>query len=245
MIEIIPSLSILEGKCVRLIKGDYNSKTVYKETPLEIAMRFEEHGIRRLHIIDLDGAKSRTVINYPTLQLIAGHTHLNVDFGGGIQSFGDVSKAFEYGAKMVTVGSVAATNRELFSSWIVSYGRSKIILSADVLNGKLAVSGRLKNTQIDLMEHIEYYADRSIMYLKCADISKDGALQSPNFDLYKKIISIFPNVKLFASGGVSSMDDIKRLNDMGVYGVIVGKAYYDGYVSLKEIEQYIAQNQNG
>lgn len=242
MIEIIPSLSILDGKCVRLIKGDYDSKTVYKETPLEVAMRFEEHGIRRLHLIDLDGAKNRTFVNYPTLQLISGHTELKIDFGGGIQSFGDVSKAFEYGAKMVTVGSVAAINRDLFSSWIVSYGRSKIILSADSLHGKVLVSGRLKNTHIDLYEHVGYYYDRSIMYLKCADIAQDGGLQGPNFDLYKKLQQEFPNLKIFASGGVKSIDDIKKLNDMGIFGVIVGKAYYDGFISLHEIETFIAQN---
>lgn len=242
MIEIIPSLSILDGKCVRLVKGDYDAKTVYKETPLEVAMRFEEHGVRRLHLIDLDGAKSRTIVNYSTLQLIAGHTQLQIDFGGGIQSFGDISKAFEYGAKMATVGSIAAVNRELFSSWIVSYGRSKIILSADTLGGKISVSGRLKKTQIDLYDHINYYYERSIMYLKCADIAQDGSLESPNFDLYKKLQQQFPNLKIFASGGVKSIDDIKKLNDMGVYGVIVGKAYYDGYISLKEIETFIAQN---
>jgi phosphoribosylformimino-5-aminoimidazole carboxamide ribotide isomerase len=242
MIEIIPSLSILDGKTVRLVKGNYADKTVYKETPLEFAMRFEEHGIRRLHLIDLDGAKDRTVVNYPTLQLISGHTQLKIDFGGGVQSFGDVSKAFEYGAKMVTVGSVAAVNRDLFSSWIVSYGRSKIILSADSLHGKISVSGRLKNTQIDLYEHINYYYERSIMYLKCADVAQDGGLQSPNFDLYKRLQQQFPNLKIFASGGVKSIDDIKKLNDMGIYGVIVGKAYYDGHISLKDIENLIAQN---
>jgi phosphoribosylformimino-5-aminoimidazole carboxamide ribotide isomerase len=241
MIEIIPSLSILEGKCVRLVHGDYNSKTVYAEFPLEFAMRFEEHGIRRLHLIDLDGAKKRTVVNYPTLQLIAGHTELSIDFGGGIQSFGDVSHAFEFGAKMVTIGSVAAENRELFSSWIVSYGRSKIILSADSLHGKVAVRGRLKNTQLTLQEHIEYYYERSIIYLKCADIAQDGSLQGPNFDLYKKLQASFPNLRIFASGGVRSIDDIKRLNDMGLYGVIIGKSYYDGHISLKEIEDFIAK----
>ena len=153
-----------------------------------------------------------------------------------------MSKAFEYGAKMVTVGSVAAINRDLFSSWIVSYGRSKIILSADSLHGKVLVSGRLKNTHIDLYEHVGYYYDRSIMYLKCADIAQDGGLQSPNFELYKKLQQEFPNLKIFASGGVKSIDDIKKLNDMGIFGVIVGKAYYDGFISLHEIETFIAQN---
>jgi phosphoribosylformimino-5-aminoimidazole carboxamide ribotide isomerase len=242
MIELIPSLSILDGKCVRLVKGDYNAKTVYKESPLQVAMRFEEHGVRRLHLIDLDGAKSRTIVNYSTLQLIAGHTELQIDFGGGIQSFGDISKAFEYGAKMATIGSIAAVNRELFSSWIVSYGRSKIILSADTLEGKISVSGRLKNTQIDLYDHVNYYYERGITYLKCADIVQDGSLESPNFDLYKNLQEQFPNLKIFASGGVKTIDDVKKLDDMGIYGVIIGKAYYDGHISLKEIESFISKN---
>jgi phosphoribosylformimino-5-aminoimidazole carboxamide ribotide isomerase len=242
MIELIPSLSILNGKPVRLSQGDYNNKVIYKESPLEVATRFEEHGVRRLHLIDLDGARDGYVSNYSALELIAAHTKLSIDFGGGIQTDGDVMKSFEFGAKMVTIGSVAATHRERVSSWLISIGHNKIILSADCIGREIAVRGRQKHTKIDLIEHIEYFQDKGLSYLKCADNSRDGMLKGPAFELYEELQKRFPNLKIMASGGVSSMDDVKRLNDIGLYGVIIGKAFYDGYISLKEMEKFIAKS---
>ena len=241
MLEIIPSLSVLHGKCVRLAQGNYDTATTYSENPLEVAERFENHGIKRLHLIDLDGAKQGVVKNYETLQLIAQYTKLNIDFGGGIQTDGDLIKCFEYGCQSVTIGSLAVKNKTTFASWISSFGRSKIVLSADVKGGKISVLGRQENTQIDFLEHIDYFYNRGLLYLKCSDVERDGTMQGVSVELYKSVLAQFPDLRVLASGGVNSIDDLKRLADAGVYGVIIGKAIYENKITLKDIEKYIAQ----
>ncbi|HYG38815.1 MAG TPA: 1-(5-phosphoribosyl)-5-[(5-phosphoribosylamino)methylideneamino] imidazole-4-carboxamide isomerase [Cytophagales bacterium] len=238
MIEVIPSIQIIGGKCIRLRQGDYSSEKVYDENPLNVAKIFEDSGLKKVHLIDLDGARAGRMVNYPVLQLIAGHTDLIIDFSGGIRTDGDIGKAYEFGANTVTVGSIAVKDQELLTSWIFSYGREKIILGADVENEKIAVSGWQKGTQIDLFEHIEYFIDRSIKYVKCSDILRDGVLQGPNFSLYERIMKRLPEIKLYASGGISSVDDIKRLQDIGVHGVIFGRSYYEGKIKLEDLAKF-------
>lgn len=241
MIKIIPSISVINGKCVRLSQGNFQKAVEYGERPLEIATRFEEHGISTIHLIDLEGAKDGKGKgeNWDALQNITGYTKLNVNFGGGINTDGDVQKVLEYGASSFTVGSLAATKQKLFTQWIMSYGRDRVVLSADASEGKIQVRGWQKSTDIDLMDHLDYFYQRSIKYVKCSDVGRDGMLQGPNFDLYKQIIEKFPDIALLASGGVSSIDDIKRLNDLGLYGVIFGRAYYENKISLTEIERFM------
>lgn len=241
MIQLIPSLSVLKGKCVRIPHGDETIMTIYDESPLDIAIRFEEHGINRLHLIDLDGARRSEVVNYHLIKQIAAHTQLAIDFGGGVSTDGDVIKVLESGAKMVNIGSLAAQNSNVVCSWIMSYGRNKIIVSADVLKGKLVTRGMQKQTDIDLMEFIEKFYDRSLLYLKCADVEKDGTMTGPAIDLYKEILTKFPDLRLLASGGIGSTDDIKRLEDIGVYGAIIGKAYYEDKITLKDMEKFVSQ----
>lgn len=241
MIELIPSVSVLNGKCARLAHGDYASVSYYDQNPIDLVHQFEEHGIKRVHFIDLDGARQGTAVNLDMLRLIAGHTNVKVDFGGGVTTDGDLSKAFEYGASMVTVGSLAASKRDTFSSWLVSYGRNKLILSADSLDGKIRIRGWQTGTEIDLYELLEYYYERSVLYVKCADVAKDGMLTGPTVAMYDQIHKRFPGMRLLASGGVSSIDDIKRLEDIGVHGVIFGKAFYEGKLTLDDIDRYIGQ----
>lgn len=241
MIKLIPSLTVMNGKSVRITKGSYSNITVYDEAPLEAAMRFEEHGLSHLHLVDLDGSRRRSVANYDTLELIANYTALTIDFGGGIETDGDINKSLEYGAKIINIGSVAANNRDLFVSWMMSYGREHIILSADAFEGKLMVRGQETSSDTDLIEFIEYFYERSLLYLKCSDVQKSGALEGPNVDLYKKLIKKFPNLKIMAGGGVTTVDDIKALEDVGVWGVIFGKAYYAGKMNLKSLEGFIAK----
>ncbi len=238
MIEIIPSLYILEGKCV---KGENDNEKVYDESPLIIAERFQEHGLEKLHLVDLDGANVGEVVNYHLLEVITEHTNLSVDFGGGINTDGDISKCFEFGAKRVHISSMAVKDRQFFASCIISYGRSKMILSADVTNGKISIAGRHHDTNIDMMEHIDYFYTRGLLYLKCVDITRDGTLVGPYFEMYEDILKNFPDIRLYASGGVRHLDDIKRLEDIGVYGVIIRKALYEGKITLAEIEKFIAQ----
>ena len=241
MIEIIPSISIIGGKVVRLAQGNYKNQTEYSKSPIDVAKKFEDAGIKKIHLIDLDGTKKGKVVNYDALGLICGHTDLHVDFGGGVITDGDMMKVFEYGAKTVTVGSLAIKNKSLFSSWIISYGRQKITLSADAKEGKIQIRGWQTNTETDLMEHIDYYYNRSILYVKCSDVTKDGLLAGPAFDIYQQIIAKFPGIKLLASGGISSIDDIKKLEDIGVYGAIIGRAYYENKISIKEIATFISK----
>jgi len=241
--KIVPSISIIKGKTIRLTKGDFNSEKSYDVSPLEVAKKFQDHGIERIHLIDLEGAKKGSPVNYPILETIAGYTDLKINFAGGIHTDGDISKSFEYGATSITSATIAVYNKELFASWLMSYGRGKIALGADILNGLIRVGGWQKETKIELFDHVSYFYDRGLQYLKTTDISKDGALEGPAFELYQKIMDKFTGIKVFASGGIRNIDDIKKLRDQGVYGVIFGKAFYEGKIQLKELESLILQEE--
>lgn len=238
MIEIIPAIDIIQGKCVRLTQGDYAQKTTYNENPLEVAKAFEDAGIRRLHVVDLDGAKAQHIVNYKSLEKIASSTKLVIDFGGGLKSDDDLRIAFESGAAMITGGSIAVKNPDIFLQWIAKYGSEKLILGADVKNEKIAVTGWTENTEIELMPFIEKYTSEGIDKVICTDISKDGMLQGPSLALYQKILQQFPALYLIASGGVSSLDDLNKLAEAKVPAVIFGKAFYEGKITLKELEKY-------
>ncbi len=241
MIQIIPSISILGGKIVRLQRGDYSNEKEYAESPVDLAKRFEDHGIEVLHLVDLDGAQRSSPINYHILEAINGHTNLKIDFTGGIHTDGDISKAYEYGASYITAASISVENKELFASWIISYGREKITLGADALDGKIAVSGWQRNTDIDLFDHIDYFYSRGLKYVKITDISRDGLLQGPNFKLYQEIIKRFDGICVLASGGVRNVADIDRLNEMGVFAAIFGKAFYEDHITLKDLEHFLVK----
>ncbi|NVJ46859.1 MAG: 1-(5-phosphoribosyl)-5-[(5-phosphoribosylamino)methylideneamino] imidazole-4-carboxamide isomerase [Cytophagia bacterium] len=236
MIQIIPSISIINGKLTRLKQGDFERETVYQDSPIDIAKQFEDYGIQKIHIVDLDGVRKGAPVNYHILQSIAGYTNLKIDFSGGIRTDGDINKAYEHGATSITASSIAINKRELFSSWLMSYGREKITLGADAKDGKITIRGWQDATNYDLEEHIDYFYMRGIKYVKCSDVEKDGILEGPNFELYKKMVSLFPHIHFLASGGVRSVDDIKKLADIGIKGVIFGRAYYEGNLSLKDIE---------
>ncbi|NNF21464.1 MAG: 1-(5-phosphoribosyl)-5-[(5-phosphoribosylamino)methylideneamino] imidazole-4-carboxamide isomerase [Saprospiraceae bacterium] len=240
--QLVPSLSVMNGRTTRLTKGDYENEKTYKETPIDLAKKFEDHGIKRLHLVDLDGAKKGTPVNYPILEMLAGYTSLKINFTGGIHTDGDITKTFESGAESLTSATIAVYNKDLFASWIMSYGRERIALGADALGGFIRVGGWQKETKIELFEHISFFYDRGLKYLKTTDISKDGTLVGPSVELYKDILNTFPELYLFASGGIRNMDDIKQLNDLGIYGVIFGKAFYEGRISLKEIDAFLAKS---
>lgn len=233
---IIPAIDIIDGKCVRLTQGDYTQKKVYNENPLEVAKEFEAAGITHLHVVDLDGAKSQHIVNHKVLESISEKTQLKIDFGGGIKSHEDIRIAFECGANQVTGGSVAVKDRPLFLGWIKTYGVKKIILGADVKNGKIAVNGWKEESQEELFQFLENYISSSIEYVICTDISKDGLLQGTATELYKQILTKFPALKLIASGGVSSVADLNELRNAGLYGAIVGKAFYEGRIKLNELK---------
>lgn len=237
-IEIIPAIDIIGGKCVRLSQGDYERKTVYNENPLEVARMFEDAGISRLHLVDLDGAKAKHIVNYKVLEQIASKTSLIIDFGGGLKSDEDLKIAFESGAAMVTGGSIAVKEPELFLSWLEKFGSEKIILGADAKDGKIAVSGWQESTELSVVEFIAEFHNKGISKVISTDISRDGMLSGPAFELYAEIIETLPKVEFIASGGIASMDDIYKLAEMGVPGVITGKAIYEGKIGLKEIEKY-------
>lgn len=237
MIEIIPAIDLIDGKCVRLSQGDYEAKKVYNEDPLEVAKMFEDAGIRRLHLVDLDGAKAKHIVNQSVLQKIASNTSLVIDFGGGVQSDDDIEIAFNSGASMVTGGSIAVRDKELFTSWITKYGADKIILGADCKDHKIAVSGWQEATSVEVIPFIGDYNQKGISKVVCTDISKDGMLQGPSIDLYKDILNVFPNLYLIASGGVSCFQDILDLEKSGVPAVILGKAIYENRVTLKELSR--------
>lgn len=237
MIEIIPAIDLIDGKCVRLSQGDYEAKKVYNEDPLEVAKMFEDAGIRRLHLVDLDGAKAKHIVNQSVLEKIASNTSLVIDFGGGVQSDEDIEIAFNSGASMVTGGSIAVRNKELFTSWITRYGADKIILGADCKDHKIAVSGWQEATSVEVIPFIGDYNQKGISKVVCTDISKDGMLQGPSIDLYKDILNVFPNLYLIASGGVSCFQDILDLEKSGVPAVILGKAIYENRVTLKELSR--------
>ena len=237
--RIIPAIDIIDGKCVRLSKGDYSTKIIYNENPLEVAKSFENHGIEYLHLVDLDGAKSSEIVNYKIIEQIASKTNLKIDFGGGLKSDLDVKIAFECGASQITGGSIAIKNSELFEEWIAYYGSEKVILGADALNEKVAVSGWLENSNVDLIPFIKGYQNKGIQYVICTDISKDGMLEGPSFELYSRILSEIPEIKLIASGGISTFEELPKLAEMGCEGTIIGKAIYEGRITLKQIENYI------
>ena len=235
---IIPAIDIIEGKCVRLTQGDYDQKKEYADNPAEVAGKFEQAGIKRLHVVDLEGAKTSKLVNEATLRSITKQTNLQVDFGGGVKSNEAIEMAFNAGAHQITAGSIAVKNPELVSTWISRYGAEKIILGADVKDEKVAINGWQEDSGIDLFNFLEGYVKQNVQYCICTDVTKDGLLQGPAFELYQKIMDRFPDLKLIASGGVASMDDLHRLNDMGVYGTIVGKAYYEGRISLEELASF-------
>ncbi len=239
--RIIPAIDIIEGKCVRLSKGDYNTKIIYNENPLEVAKSFEAHGIEYLHLVDLDGAKSNQIVNYKILEQIASQTNLKIDFGGGLKSDVDLKIAFESGASQITGGSIAVKNRLIFEKWIAEYGSNKIILGADANNEKVAVSGWLEESNEDLVPFIKNYQNKGIQYVICTDIAKDGMLEGPSFDLYAKILAESRGIKLIASGGISTFDELPKLAELGCEGTIIGKAIYEGRISLKELENYILE----
>ena len=232
--KIIPAIDLMEGKCVRLSQGDFGTRKIYNENPLEVAKEFEDNGIEYLHLVDLDGAKSNKIVNYKTLEHIASKTNLKIDFGGGLKSNNDLKIAFESGAQQITGGSIAAQKPELFTSWIQKYGGTKIILGADCLNRKIATNGWLQNTEIDVLELIQNYEKQGIQYVICTDISKDGMLSGPSIALYKDLISS-TNIKLIASGGVSNLEELYELKALGCEGAIVGKAIYEGKITLKQL----------
>jgi len=237
--EIIPAIDIIEGKCVRLTHGDYTQKTIYNEQPLDVAKEFEDAGIRRLHLVDLDGAKAGAVKNWKVLETIAGKTGLVIDFGGGIKTEKDVQIVFESGAALATVGSIAVKDEATFSKWISSFGADKFLLGADVKNEKITVSGWLEQTDIWIYDFIQQYVEKGIMQVFCTDVSKDGALQGPSIELYKSIVEKFPALHFIASGGVSTIDDVYQLEEVGCKGVIIGKAIYEGRVKLEELKRLI------
>lgn len=236
--KIIPAIDIIEGKAVRLTQGDYSQKTEYNDDPVAVAKAFESVGIERLHVVDLEGAKASKPVNLSTLEAITTSTNLRVDFGGGVKSNESLQQVLDAGADQVTAGSIAVKDKDLVKAWIETYGAEKIILGADVKDEKIAINGWQEDSGLDLFEFLKNYVDFGIEYCICTDVSKDGLLQGPSFELYQKIQTEFPNLKLIASGGVSSMEDLRRLEDMGVYGTIVGKAYYEGRISLKELASF-------
>ena len=234
MIELIPAIDIIEGQCVRLTKGDYDQKTVYGN-PLEMAQEFERIGFRRLHMVDLDGAKSKHIVNDEVLNRITKATNLIVDFGGGIKTDEDIRKAFDNGASMVTVGSIAVTHSELFLSWVEQYGAERLILGADVRNGKISINGWKEDSTEDLLPFLRRYIDDGVRNVLCTEISKDGTLQGPAIELYQRVMKEYPELHLIASGGVSSIEDIKSLDAAGIPAVVFGKAIYEGKINLQEL----------
>lgn len=239
MIQLIPAIDIIDGRCVRLSQGDYASKKVYNEDPLEVALEMEAHGITRLHVVDLDGAASHHIVNYRTLNAIAKRTNLIIDFGGGVKSDEDLRIAFENGAQMVTGGSIAITDPERFTSWIARYGAEKIILGADVKEKRIAVNGWKEETMQPLMPFLAHYTEKGVRQVICTDISCDGMLKGPSIALYREILGVFPELTLVASGGVSGIEDIYNLEEAKVPAVIFGKALYEGRISLRDIEHFI------
>jgi phosphoribosylformimino-5-aminoimidazole carboxamide ribotide isomerase len=239
MIMIIPAIDIIEGKCVRLTHGDFQTVKVYGENPLDVAKRFEDAGMQRVHLVDLDGAKEKRIINWKILERIASYTSLKIDFGGGIQSDQDIDIAFECGAAQITAGSIAIKNKQLVLSWLYRYGSEKIILGADVQKNKISIHGWTEATEVDLFDFIADYRKEGIQYIICTDISKDGMLTGPSFELYKEIKSRFSELILIASGGISSIDEIENLDRERIDGVIIGMAIYEGKIELEELKRFL------
>ncbi|TDU40038.1 1-(5-phosphoribosyl)-5-[(5-phosphoribosylamino)methylideneamino] imidazole-4-carboxamide isomerase [Gelidibacter sediminis] len=242
--RIIPAIDIIDGKCVRLTKGDYTTKKIYNENPLEVAKQFEASGIEYLHLVDLDGAKAKHIVNYKVLEQIASKTKLKIDFGGGLKSNEDLHIAFNSGARQVTGGSIAVNDHNTFESWLAKYGSAKIILGADCNNGKIAISGWQEESTLEVIPFIKNYQRKKVQYVVCTDIAKDGMLEGPSFDLYKDIIEECSNsstdqsIKLIASGGISHIDELPKLEALGCEGVIIGKAIYENKISLQDLERF-------
>jgi phosphoribosylformimino-5-aminoimidazole carboxamide ribotide isomerase len=243
-IIIIPAIDLIDAKCVRLSQGDYNQKTVYNENPLEVAKMFEDAGITRLHLVDLDGAKAKHIVNYKVLETISSKTSLVIDFGGGLKSDEDLRIAFECGAQMVTGGSIAVKDRETFLHWIETYGPEKIILGADAKDKMIAVSGWQEVSELPILDFIESYTSKGISQVISTDIARDGMLTGPSIELYKEIMDKFPELGLIASGGIATMKDIYELDEMGIPGVITGKAIYENRISLDEISRFIQEGRS-
>ena len=240
--RIIPAIDIIDGKCVRLTKGDYSTQKIYNEDPLEVAKAFEGSGVSYLHVVDLDGAKSKSIVNYKVLEKLATNTGLKIDFGGGLKSDEDLRIAFASGAKQITVGSIAIKEPRIFKQWLKQYGSEKIILGADVKGDFIAVSGWMETSDKTIVPFIKKYQDEGIQYVICTDINKDGMMEGPSFGLYKSLLIECPEIKLIASGGVSDISELPQLADIGCESVIIGKAIYEKKVSLKSIEMYILEN---
>jgi len=238
--EIIPAIDIIDGKCVRLTHGDYSQKTIYNEKPLEVAMEFEDAGIKRLHLVDLDGAREGRVMNWKVLEAIAGKTSLVIDFGGGIKSEADAGIVLDSGAKLVTVGSVAVKDETGFDGWLKKFGAGKFLLGADVRNEKITVSGWTEQTEIIVYDFIEKYLQKGVRQIFCTDVSKDGAMMGPAVELYKNIVHKFPGLHFIASGGVSTIGDVELLQEAGCRGVIIGKAIYEGKILLTDLKKKFA-----
>jgi phosphoribosylformimino-5-aminoimidazole carboxamide ribotide isomerase len=242
MIQVIPSIAIRKGRVVKMRKGDPASEKAYEENPVDLAKRFEDHGIEVLHLVDLDGAETGAPQNLHVLEQIAGYTDLKLDFTGGINTDGDIGNAYNYGADYITASSIAIAKPELFASWIVSYGREKMTLGADVTDistKKVAFRGWQNKSDVNLFEHLQFFYDKGLKYAKCTDISRDGVLEGPAFSFYQEIRDQFPDLQILASGGVRGVDDIKKLNDMGIFAVIFGKAYYEGILKLEDLKQFL------
>lgn len=237
--EIIPAIDIIDGKCVRLTQGDYAKKKIYNERPLEVAQQFEDAGLQRLHLVDLDGAKAGTVKNWNVLETIASKTSLTIDFGGGLKTEKDVQIVFDCGSTFATVGSIAVKEKAVFLQWLQKFGANKFILGADVRDEKLTISGWTEKTEVWVYDFIEDYIENSITKIFCTDVSKDGALEGPGIELYKNIIAKFPALHFIASGGVSNLDDVYQLEDIGCKGVIIGKAIYEGRIAIGDLKKFV------
>lgn len=240
--RIIPAIDLIDGKCVRLSKGDYATQKTYNEHPIEVAKEFEAHGIEYLHLVDLDGAKSKHIVNHKVLEEIASKTSLKIDFGGGLKSDEDLKIAFDCGANQITGGSIAVKEPELFERWISAYGQDKIILGADVQGDRIATNGWLETSEHRLGDFVNNYQKKGIAYVICTDISKDGMLAGPSFEVYQNLLEQQPGIKLIASGGISEFDELPKLKQLGCEGTIIGKAIYENRISLKELEKFILQS---
>ena len=240
--RIIPAIDLIDGKCVRLSKGDYATQKTYNKHPLEVAKAFEDHGIEYLHLVDLDGAKSKHIVNHKVLENIASKTSLKIDFGGGLKSDEDLRIAFECGANQITGGSIAVKQPEVFEQWITKYGSEKIILGADVQNKRIATNGWLETSEHQLVDFVQSYQNKGIQYVICTDISKDGMLQGPAFELYEELLQKQSQIKLIASGGISTFEELPKLANLGCEGTIIGKAIYENKIALKDLEHFILSN---
>lgn len=239
MIEIIPAIDIIDGKCVRLTQGDYGKQKTYSDNPLEVAKLFEGYGVRRLHVVDLDGAKSSHVVNLRVLEQIASHTDLVIDFGGGIKSENDLTLSFNAGASMLTIGSLAVKNPDLVKGWLKDYGAERFIIGADVKDEKISINGWKEEGEDTLYPFLERYTSEGVVNVLCTDISRDGMLQGPSLTLYENILNRFPELHLIASGGVGGVDDIRKLNEMGVPAVVFGKAFYEGLIRIEQLKEFL------